>query len=168
MFMNAQRAFTLIEMFIVLALLAILAQIAVPAFQDFLERNQQQGLQDQIARAVHHARAYAVTHRLRVELCGSLDGVSCHSDWSKGWLLREVKNTSPLSITRLNPDKKRLKWSGFQAKIQFNSNGSSPIGNGRFYSCHKQHISWQLILNRQGRLRTASNSENEAEAGRCT
>ena len=107
-------------------------------------------------------------HRIRVELCGSIDGLSCHSDWSQGWLLREAKNESPLSITRLSSDKKRLKWKGFQAKIQFHSNGSSPIGNGRFYSCYKQHISWQLILNRQGRLRTASKSENEAENARCT
>lgn len=168
MFIQYQRAFTLIEMFIVLALMAILAQIAVPALQDFLERNQQQTLSDQIARAVHHARAHAVTHRIRVELCGSRDGVSCHSDWSEGWLLRELKLDTPLSIVRLNPDKKRLNWSGFQTKIQFSSNGSSPTGNGRFYSCYKQRISWQLILNRQGRLRTASDSENEAEAARCS
>ncbi len=167
MFMKNQRAFTLIEMLIVIALLAILAQIAVPAFQDFIEHNQQQALSDQIARAVHHARAHAVTHRVRVELCGSRDGVSCHSDWSQGWLMREINKTSPLAITRLNTDKQRLKWSGFQTKIQFHSNGISPIGNGRFYSCHKQRISWQLILNRQGRLRTASSSENEAEATRC-
>jgi type IV fimbrial biogenesis protein FimT len=168
MFMSYQRAFTLIELCIVLALLAILAQIAVPSFQDFLERNQQQALQDQLARAVQHARMHAITHRTRVELCGSIDGVNCHSDWSQGWLFREVKQIAPLSVTRLAPDKKRLNWSGFQTKIQFTSNGSSPIGNGRFYSCHKQHISWQLILNRQGRLRTASSSENEAEAARCS
>ena len=168
MWISYQRAFTLIEMFIVLALMAIVAQIAVPAFQDFLERNQQQVLSDQIARAVQHARAHAVTHRTRVELCGSRDGVSCHSDWSQGWLLKELKQDEPLNIMRLKPDKKRLNWSGFQSKIQFSSNGSSPTGNGRFYSCHKQQISWQLILNRQGRLRTASDSENEAEAARCS
>ena len=44
--MQAQRAFTLIEMFIVLTLLSILGHIAVPALQDFLERNRQQALQD--------------------------------------------------------------------------------------------------------------------------
>lgn len=79
--MNYQRAFTLVELCIVLALLAILAQIAVPAFHDFLERNQQQALYNQIARAVNHARAHAVTHRVRVELCGTLDGRSCSKDW---------------------------------------------------------------------------------------
>ncbi len=54
--MNYQRAFTLVELCIVLALLAILAQVAVPAFHDFLERNQQQALYNQIAHAVNHAR----------------------------------------------------------------------------------------------------------------
>lgn len=64
--MYSQRAFTLVEIFIVLALLAILAQLAVPALQDFLERNQQQALYNQIARAVNQARSHAVTHRVRV------------------------------------------------------------------------------------------------------
>ena len=76
--MKYQRAFTLVEMFIVLAILAIVAQVAVPALQDFLERNQQQALYHQVARAVNQARAHAVTHRVQVELCGSRDGINCH------------------------------------------------------------------------------------------
>lgn len=168
MFMSKQRAFTLVEMFIVLALLAIFAQVAVPALQDFIEANQQQALQEQITRAIHKARTHAVTHRVQVELCGSRDGIACHNDWSEGWLLREVKHRTPLHITRLDSSKKRLQWSGFQNKIQFHRNGNSPTGNGRFYSCHKQRISWQLVLNRQGRLRVASSSENEEETARCS
>ncbi|QEY59683.1 prepilin-type N-terminal cleavage/methylation domain-containing protein [Pseudomonas sp. C27(2019)] len=166
--MNDQRAFTLVEMCIVLALLAILAQVALPAFQDFLERNQQQALYNQIARAVNHARTHAVTHRVRVELCGTHDGRSCNKDWSQGWLLREVNQLQPIAVTQLKTDRRRLQWSGFQAKIQFHSNGISPTGNGRFYSCHKQEISWQLILNRQGRLRSASSTENAEQIARCS
>ena len=165
--MSNQRAFTLVEMLIVLALMAILAQIALPAFQDFIERNRQQALSDQVARAVNHARLYAVTQRVRVELCGSRDGIVCHSDWSHGWLLREVDQAQPVAITQLKTDQRRLQWSGFQPKIQFHASGISPNSNGRFYSCHKQRISWQLILNRQGRLRSASPSENEAAIARC-
>lgn len=166
--MNNQRAFTLVEMCIVLTLLAILAQVAVPAFQDFLERNRQQTLYNQIARAVNHARAHAVTHRVRVELCGTRDGRSCHKDWSQGWLLRELNQLEPITVTQLKTDRRRLQWSGFQAKIQFHSNGISPTGNGRFYSCHKHEISWQLILNRQGRLRSASSTENAEQSTRCS
>lgn len=166
--MSYQRAFTLIEMCIVLAILAILAQIAVPAFHDFIERNQQQALYNQVARAVNHARAHAVTHRIRVELCGTLDGLSCDKDWSQGWLLREINQPLPIAVTQLKTDRRRLQWSGFQAKIQFHSNGISPTGNGRFFSCYKQEISWQLILNRQGRLRSASSAENAEQVTRCS
>ncbi len=166
--MSKQGAFTLVEMLIVLALLAIFAQIALPAYQELIEANQQQALQEQITRAVQNARTHAVTHRVQVELCGSRDGIVCDNDWSQGWLLREVKPSPPLHITRLDSSKKRLQWSGFQHKIQFHRNGNSPTGNGRFYSCHKQRISWQLVLNRQGRLRVASSSENERESARCS
>lgn len=165
--MQHQRAFTLVELCIVLVLLAILAQVALPSMQDFIERNQQQALYNQIARAVQNARTYAVTHRVRVELCGSGDGLSCDHDWAQGWLLRESSQLTPVSVTQLNTEQRRLQWSGFQSSIKFHSNGISPMGNGRFYSCYKQEISWQLILNRQGRLRTASTTENIAELARC-
>lgn len=165
--MQTQSAFTLIEMMIVLALLSILGFIAVPALQDFIESNRRQALYHQIIRAVHNARTHAVTQRVSVELCGSRDGVSCHSDWSQGWLLREVQHTTPLVVTQLKTDRQRIQWKGFRNKIQFHSNGISPTGNGRFYSCYKQQISWQLILNRQGRLRKASSAENTAEQARC-
>ncbi len=166
--MQAQRAFTLIEMFIVLALLSILGQIAVPALQDFLERNQQQALYEQITRAVYNARLHAVTHRIAVELCGSSDGATCDNKWAHGWLLRESKQTHPVAVTQLNSQHARLHWDGFRPSIRFNSNGISPVGNGRFYSCYKHSIQWQLVLNRQGRLRTTNATENNAQAHRCS
>lgn len=165
--MQIQRAFTLIEMLIVLALLAILGRIAVPALQSLLERNQQQALSDQVARAVYNARAYAISQGVAVELCGSQDGLNCTDDWSHGWLLREINHTEPLLVTQLSSTGQTLHWSGFQPYISFHSNGISPTGNGRFYSCTHHSLSWQLILNRQGRLRTASHTENTRDSARC-
>lgn len=166
--MRTQHAFTLVELLIVLALVAITGNIAIPALQDFLERNQQQMLYQQISRALQHARSYAVTHRVPVELCASNDGLSCNSDWSHGWLLRELNQTSTIAVTLLNSDRQRLQWKGFNQTIQFHGTGTSPIGNGRFYSCHKGKVSWQLVINRQGRLRTEPDSENITEAALCS
>lgn len=166
--MQAQRAFTLIEMFIVLALLSILGQIAVPALQDFLERNRQQALYDQVTRAVYHARMHAVTHRTPVELCGSSDGATCDNQWAQGWLLRESDQAEPIVVTQLQNGRQSLQWQGLNTRIRFHSNGLSSASNGRFYSCYKEQISWQLVLNRQGRLRTSSTAENTAEASRCS
>ncbi len=165
--MSKQHAFTLIELLIVLALVAILGQIAAPALQDFLARNQQQALYNQISRSLQHARSYAVTNRVSVELCGTHDGLTCHTDWSQGWLLRELNNDSLIAVTLLDSDQQHLHWSGFQKEIEFHSNGISPRGNGRFYNCYKNTIGWQLILNRQGRLRTTSPNENAADSARC-
>lgn len=165
--MSYQRAFTLIEMLIVVALLSILGLVAVPALADFIETNRQQALYHQVVRAVHNARTHAVTQRISVELCGTQDGISCHKDWSQGWLLMDSQAKKPVAVTLLKSDRQRLQWRGFRNKIQFHSNGISPTGNGRFYSCHKQQISWQLILNRQGRLRKASSAENAAEQAHC-
>lgn len=166
--MRTQRAFTVVELLIALALVAIIGSIAIPALQDFLERNQQQVLYQQISRALQHARSYAVTHRVSVELCASNDGLSCNSSWSHGWLLRELNKESVIAVTLLNSDSQRLQWKGFNQIIQFHSTGISPVGNGRFYSCYKNKVSWQLVINRQGRLRTASSRENITEAALCS
>lgn len=166
--MRTQHAFTLVELLIVLTLVAITGNIAIPALQDFLERNQQQVLYHQISRALQHARSYAVTHRVSVELCASNDGLSCTSDWSHGWLLRELNQKSTIAVTLLHIDQQRLQSNKSEQKIIFHSNGTSPRGNGRFYSCYKGKVSWQLVINRQGRLRTEPDSENITEAALCS
>jgi len=71
-----------------------------------------------------------------------------------------------LQLTQL-PTHDELRWSGFKQSIRFRDNGSSPTGNGRFYQCHKQQVVWQLILNRQGRLRQGTPAENSS-ADQCS
>lgn len=169
---TTETGFTLTELLITIALLAIIAQIALPAWQEFIAKNRSQALMHSIEHAVHHARSIAVTQRHKTELCGSLDQDSCHSDWSQGWLIREppaspASRTAPLQINALDDLSLKLQWAGFQQRIVFNSSGLSSASNGRFFVCRKQQIDWQLILNRQGRLRRATEQENRNEDRRC-
>lgn len=83
-----QQGVTLIELLIVIALLAIVAQVALPAWQTFIAKNRSLALQHSVERAVQLARAQAITRRVSIELCGSSNGISCSSNWSGGWLMR--------------------------------------------------------------------------------
>lgn len=161
---NKDQGFTLVELLITLALLAIAANIAVPAFDNFITRNRQQALMEQIASVLNNARAEAILQRRMIEVCGSSDGKSCSASWSSGWLVR-TSDHRILQLTQL-PSHDALRWSGFQQGIRFHSNGSSPTGNGRFYQCQKNQVAWQLILNRQGRLRQSTSAENH-DSGLC-
>ncbi len=163
---NRNQGFTLVELMITLTLLAIVANIVVPAFDSLITRNRQQALMEQVAAVLSNARAEAILQRRTIEICGSSDGKTCSPSWANGWLVR-VPNGRVMQITQL-PSHDTLRWSGFQQTIRFHNNGSSPISNGRFYQCHKQKVAWQLVLNRQGRLRQATAAENTDKASLCS
>lgn len=163
-----QAGLTLAELLIVVALLAILAQLGVPAWQEFIAKTRSQTLKHSLERSIHQARATAVTRRIRTQLCGRSAANECHADWSSGWLILEVSpDALPVQVTELAGAGPKLQWAGFQKSIVFHPTGLSSTGNGRFFVCRKQKIDWQLVLNRQGRLRRASEQENRQEDHRC-
>lgn len=169
---SREQGVTLVELMIVIALLAIMAQIAVPAWQSFIAKTRSQALQHSVIRAVQSARAQAITTRNSIELCGSSNGEACSSNWSNGWMIRTLPRhgapEAPSHITELDPRHLRLQWAGFRSQIVFHPTGLSSASNGRFFVCREQAIDWQLVLNRQGRLRRASTQENREHDYRCT
>lgn len=168
---KGERGLTLVELMISLVLLAVLLQFGLPAIRGFVDDNRSLALRHSLERAVHQARALAVSHRVRVELCGSSDGLACDSDWSRGWLIRKLESgkepASTSQATTLDARSMQLHWAGFRPHILFHPGGYSTAGNGRFYLCRGQALDWQLVLNRQGRLRQASAQENIELGHRC-
>lgn len=162
-----QRAFTLIELMITVALLAIVSSIAIPNFADFVERNRQHAIRDEMLSALQYARAYAVMSGGAIELCASGNGEACQTDWSSGWMIRSLRSEMTHRHSRLARDNP-LRWSGFSNDIVFYTNGTSPSSNGFFYQCHDKRVSWQVILSRQGRIRLGSEQENEKKLKYCS
>ena len=64
-----QRGFSLIELAIVVALLAILAAMAMPAFQGFIASNRLTAESNEMLAALNLARSEAVRIQRRVILC---------------------------------------------------------------------------------------------------
>lgn len=160
------RGFTLIELMISLSLMTIVITMAVPAISDLIARNRQNALLGQVQTALQNARATAVLQRKSVVLCGSSDASTCTSSWANGWLTKTSATDEVLTVTQL-PHADELRWSGFGQSIRFHDNGTNPASNGRFYQCHKEKIAWQLILNRQGRLRIGTPAENASKVELC-
>lgn len=156
-----QRAFNLPELLIVVTLLSLLALIAVPNLANLIEKNRIYSLRNLIQNQLLLARTNSVLHNRDIEVCGSSNGQLCDDQWSRGWLIRIVSDNQIIQQTQLNSDA-RITWSGATQKIRFHSNGTSPLGNGRFYFCdRKQDVILQIVINRQGRLRQASGLEPE-------
>lgn len=89
----SQKGFTLIELMITLAVLAIVLGIAAPSFSSMLQDNRASTLGSELQGALQFARSEAVKRRQSVVICRSnAGGGDCEegTDWSGGWLVRQA------------------------------------------------------------------------------
>jgi type IV fimbrial biogenesis protein FimT len=84
------RGLTLVELLIVLAIAAILAQLALPEFSDIMKNNRATARINELQTSLTFARTEAVKRNVPVTLCKSTNGTSCvdtGSDWHTGWMV---------------------------------------------------------------------------------
>jgi type IV fimbrial biogenesis protein FimT len=84
------RGFTLVELMVTLAVLAILTMVAVPSFRDTIRRNRVSAASNALLADLRYARTEAINRGQLVSLCPSSDGSSCTADgtaWDAGWLV---------------------------------------------------------------------------------
>lgn len=86
--MRQTQGFTLIELMVTIAVLAIILGIAVPNFTDQIRNNRSLAFGEEFATALNLARSEAVKRSSFVSICASGDDqASCGSDWTNGWLV---------------------------------------------------------------------------------
>lgn len=87
--MNRIHAFTLIEMLVTIAIVAILAAVALPSYQSIISSGEQKAAVTALIGSLHFARSEAVKRSQAVVLCTSSDNENCTDDtlWSDGWII---------------------------------------------------------------------------------
>ncbi|AFP29670.1 hypothetical protein MRBBS_0732 [Marinobacter sp. BSs20148] len=79
---SAQTGFTLLELLVTIAILAILINVASPGMQRLSEHTQATATRSNIERAFATARYTAVTERTLVTICPLNQNNQCVNDWS--------------------------------------------------------------------------------------
>ncbi|SBV35424.1 putative pilus assambly protein [uncultured Stenotrophomonas sp.] len=78
------RGFSLLELMVTVAVLAILMAIAVPGFSALINRDRLTSQANELVALVQYARSEAIRLNGRVRLCPSSDGAACAGgDWSR-------------------------------------------------------------------------------------
>jgi type IV fimbrial biogenesis protein FimT len=85
--MTNQRGFTMMELLIAIAILAIVTTAALPSFTQVIQNNRLSSQTNELVTAMQYARSEALKRSLGVTVCSSSDGAECGGDWNEGWIV---------------------------------------------------------------------------------
>jgi type IV fimbrial biogenesis protein FimT len=165
---------TLIELLIVIALSSIVLGLALPGFQDMVERNRATTAVNWLVGSITFTRNSALMQRTMVTLCPSTNGTSCGGDWQDGSIAftdhnadRKI-NGSDLLLKRFSSPTKQghIRWRSFGNRryLQIKSSGMTNYQNGNFVYCagdRDPRFSRQLVINIPGRPRVAHDRDDD-------
>ena len=118
---DGERGFTLLELLVAVAVVAIVATIGVPQFSNFINNQQRTAAMNELVYSLAYARSEALKRNQFVTLCRSTDQSSCAgagTDWSVGWIV--FANTASVNAaTRNGGEDLLLTFPGFESEADF-------------------------------------------------
>ncbi|MGV8921978.1 MAG: GspH/FimT family pseudopilin [Thermomonas sp.] len=126
----AGQGFTLVELAVVVAILAIVSAIAAPSFNNLIRGNRLTSSANEMVAMLQIARIAAVSKRSSVSVCPSANGTTCDAAVGRRWIalsakegvLRDSVLNDAVTVTS-SPN-----LSGASNKITFTPNGFSAAG----------------------------------------
>ena len=169
------RGFSLIELLVVMAILAILLGVGIPNMQQYIVSTRLSSASNEFFTALNVARSEAVRRGTQVTLITS--GAANSRDWTTGWTMfvdadrdgalgasEEVIRSSAGVIAPMTI----YGSTNFGTSVSFDSTGRLTSGGGTFVICYGTQLvadgiarSRALILNSAGRARVAFDSNND-------
>jgi len=158
MFSIIKNGFTLVELIVTAAVLAIIAAIALPAFQHYMAEQEVQSTVAKLIMANRSARNLALLHHANVVICPSEGLAQCEpAKWSRGFIVFTDLNKnrqadageSILQTEALGLQYGTLDWKGALSmpSVTFQALSGLPIGsNGSFYYCSLADLPHQKII----------------------
>lgn len=148
---RSMRGFTLIELMVTVAVLAILTAVAAPSMVDFMRRNQVTSQSNEFLGALRLARATAISQSRFISLCPSKTSADANpvcvdsNDYSQGWIMYTATaankafagGNTVIQVAQAAPNVSLLAPAAGKI-ITFSARGASTAGNLRILLCSRR------------------------------
>jgi type IV fimbrial biogenesis protein FimT len=167
---HAEQGFTLVELLMALAVMAILVMFAVPSFNSLMDSSKLTAASNALLSSMHLARSEAIKRGGRVVLCKTFDGVVCaeRGGWEQGWMVFHDSNnngerdSNEVVVQRIQPLSASLRLTGNSTVARYvsfiSTGGTRQVGGGfqagTLTVCNQSaREARQIVLNAVGRPR---------------
>ncbi len=174
--MNTQRGFTVIELMIAVAVVALLLTVGVPSFSSIIEQNQLSTQVNDLISTLQYARSESIKTGRSITVCKSINGASCITSggYEGGWIVF-IEN-SPVNgdfdvgeqllkvHEALNSNLTLRANSSFANFISYlPTGGVTSTTDGHFVLCKKSDISKSraVFITTSGRARVAKDANHD-------
>ena len=161
-----QRAYTLLEVLMVMALIALFAAMSMPSLQGFIEHASDALIQSQITQTIERARTEVKSRGWPVSICHTKSNVACDGEWRDGLLvfvdrlkLGTVQTGDDIiAATQLHTADGVLYWRAYPVShpyIRMVPDQLVAVDNGMFWYCHslRKWPAFAVAINRTGLVR---------------
>lgn len=161
--------FTIIELMVTLAVVAILAAIASPSFTAMIQDNRLVTQVNELQATLAYARSEAIKRNNNVTVCRSTNALSCNGAWEDGWIVFVDSDADSVidgePILRIHGPVSGNNSIAFnQARVIYSGSGIARGGsNGTFTFCDSRGASdaRAIVVNASGRPRLGTDSNND-------
>lgn len=170
--------FTLLEVIITIAIVAILASMALPSLQDFVSSNRISSVNSRFQMALSYARSEAIKRGTNVSVCVSNTAqTACDTsldDYAKGWIVFTGDfpldpTETILQVSGAVSEQLSIKNAGaFSDSVTFRSTGQATAAlippNDRFYVNKAGDTYTNVIITTTGRIKSCGVTTHAANA----
>lgn len=125
------HGFSLMELIVVVAVLAIVAAFALPGFAEVVRSNRLASASNELLTSISYARSEAIRNTRGAAICASTDGATCSEDgdWSEGWIIWADLNANGSidadteTVLRFNQGNPRIEVDGQAGTVRFDPRG---------------------------------------------
>lgn len=166
MFFINKKGFTLFELILTLAILAIICALALPYFHQHMAARERSKVLNTLMNNIRNAKNTANLQRQNITICSSQDRSQCQNNqWNAGFIVfidnnknRRIDANELIIHSEQQPLKYgNLDWRGAlgMPSLSFKAENGLPLGsNGTFYYCSLQSPEhFKLVMSKMGQLR---------------